>query len=103
MFRHGLFFLQVQWENRHHVRPNVEGGSVRCVPGWTQPARVHQGFGAVPEFFKKDSVYRIIGWFGLDRTFRGHLVQPPCSEQGHLQLGHVAQSPAQPDLECFQR
>ncbi|KAK4822001.1 hypothetical protein QYF61_006615, partial [Mycteria americana] len=40
--------------------------------------------------------------FGLDGTFKGHLVQPPCNEQGHLQLDQVAQSPVQPDLECFQ-
>jgi len=32
-------------------------------------------------------------------TFRGHLVQPPCSEQGYFQLKQVAQSPAQPGLE----
>ena len=32
----------------------------------------------------------------------GHLVQPPCNQQGHLQLAQVAQSPVQPDLECFQ-
>lgn len=36
-------------------------------------------------------------WFGLDGTFRGHLVQPPCCEQGHLELNQVVQSPFQPD------
>ena len=46
--------------------------------------------------------YRIIQFFGLEETFRGHLAQPPCSEQGHLQLDQVAQSPVQPGLECFQ-
>ncbi|KAF1551686.1 Otoconin-90, partial [Eudyptes schlegeli] len=35
-------------------------------------------------------------------TSKGHLVQPPCREQGHLQLDQVAQSPIQLDLECFQ-
>ena len=40
-------------------------------------------------------------WFGLEGTFKG-LVQPPCNEQGHLQLGQVAQGLVQPDLECFQ-
>jgi len=40
--------------------------------------------------------------FGLEGTFRGHLAQPPCSEQGHLQLHQAAQSPVQPGLECFQ-
>jgi len=38
----------------------------------------------------------------LQGKFKGHLVQPPCSEQGHLQLDQVAQTPVQPDLECFQ-
>jgi len=32
--------------------------------------------------------------FGLEGTFRGHLAQHPCSEQGHLQLDQVAQSPS---------
>jgi len=45
----------------------------------------------------------IIEWFGLEGTFKGHLVQPPCSEQGHLQQDQDAQSPVQPDLECFHR
>jgi len=30
--------------------------------------------------------HRIIECFGLEGTVRGHLAQPPCSEQGHLQL-----------------
>jgi len=38
----------------------------------------------------------------LEGTFKGRLAQPPCSEQGHLALDQVAQSPVQPDLECFQ-
>ena len=46
--------------------------------------------------------HRITECFGLEGTFRCHLVQPPCSEQGHLQLDQAAQSPVQPDLECFQ-
>ena len=49
-----------------------------------------------------DLLYRIIESFGLEGTFKGHLAQPPCNEQGHLQLDQVAQSPVQPDLECFQ-
>jgi len=39
----------------------------------------------------------------LEGTFKGHLAQPPCSEQGHLQPDHVAQSPVQPDLRPFSR
>jgi len=46
--------------------------------------------------------HRIIECFGLEGTFRGHLVQLPCSEQEHLQLDQVAQSPVKLDLECFQ-
>jgi len=38
----------------------------------------------------------------LEGTFKGHLVQCPCNEQGGLQLDQIAQSPVQPDLECFQ-
>jgi len=47
--------------------------------------------------------YRIIVWFGLEGTFKGHLVQPPCNEQGHLPLDQVAQSPIQPDLVRFKQ
>ena len=39
--------------------------------------------------------------FRLEGTFRGHLAQPPCSEQGYLQPDQVAQSNVQPDLEYF--
>jgi len=34
---------------------------------------------------------QIIIAFELEEIFRGHLVQTPCSEQGHLQLDQVAQ------------
>lgn len=40
---------------------------------------------------------RMTELFGLEG-----LVQPPCNEQVHLELHQVAQSPIQPDLECFQ-
>jgi len=43
--------------------------------------------------------HKIVEFFGLEETLRGHLVQPLCSKQGHLQLGQVAQSPVQPGLE----
>jgi len=46
--------------------------------------------------------HRITEWFGLEGTLRGHPAQPPCREQGYLQLDQVAQSPIQPGLECFQ-
>ena len=38
----------------------------------------------------------------VEGTFRGHLAQAPCSEQGHLALDQVAQSPIQPGIECLQ-
>jgi len=47
-------------------------------------------------------VNRIVERFGWEGTFRVHLAQPPCSEQGHLQPDQVAQSPIQPVLEGFQ-
>jgi len=40
------------------------------------------------------SDHSIIKQFGLEGTFKGHRVQPPCNEQGHLQLDQVAQSPS---------
>lgn len=42
-------------------------------------------------------------WIVLERTFRGHIVQAPCNEQGHLRPDQIVQSPVQPDLGCFQR
>ena len=44
---------------------------------------------------------RITELFELEGTLKGHLVQLPCSEQGHLQLHQAAQSPVQPDLQCL--
>jgi len=46
--------------------------------------------------------HRIIECSGLEGTFRGHLAQPPCSEQRHLQSDQVAQSAVRPGLKCFQ-
>jgi len=60
------------------------------------------GCSKAPEVLHSILHYRIIEWFGLEGTFKGHLVQPPSNEQGHLQLDQVAQSPVQPGLECFQ-
>jgi len=44
---------------------------------------------------------RITELFELEITFKGHLVQLPCNELGHLQLDQGAQSPVQSDLECL--
>jgi len=41
-------------------------------------------------------------WFGLEGIFKIILFQLPCYMQGHFPLDLVAQSPIQPDLECFQ-
>jgi len=34
-------------------------------------------------YLRIEMIHRIIESFGLERTPRGHLVQPPRSEQGH--------------------
>jgi len=36
---------------------------------------------------------------GLGGTFKGHLFQLPCNEQGHPQLDQVARSLIQPHFE----
>ena len=43
--------------------------------------------------------HRIIEWLELGGTFKGHLVQLPCNEQGHAQLDQVAQ--IQPGFESL--
>ena len=43
--------------------------------------------------------HRITESFELERTFKGHLVQLPCNEQGRPQLDQVAQSLVQRGLE----
>ena len=37
---------------------------------------------------------RVIETFELEETFKGHLVQLPCSEQGHLRLSQVLRAPS---------
>jgi len=46
--------------------------------------------------------HEVMEWFGLERTFKGHLVQCTCNKQGQLKPDQVGQSPIQPDLESFQ-
>ena len=49
------------------------------------------------------TIHRVIEWFGLEETFKDHLVQPCATgRQGHFSLDQVAQSPIQPDFEQFQ-
>lgn len=54
---------------------------------------------------KKSKVFpkrkrRIIESFQLGGTHKGHVVQLPCTERGHLD--QVVQSLLQPDRECLQ-
>ena len=46
--------------------------------------------------------HRTIESLELEETLKGHLVQLPCKEQGHLQLHQVSQNHIQSDLECLQ-
>ena len=46
--------------------------------------------------------YRIIESSEFEGMLKGHLVQLPCNEQGHLQLHQIAQSLIQADLEHLQ-
>ena len=46
-------------------------------------------------------VFRITEPLELEGTFKGHLVQLPCNEQGHAQLDQVAQGLIQPRLESL--
>ena len=45
---------------------------------------------------------RVVERFGLEGTFKDHLVQPPCHAQGHLSVDQIAQRPVQPCFEHFQ-
>lgn len=42
------------------------------------------------------TAHRVIEQSGLEGTFKDHLAHLSCTEQGHLQLDPVAQSPVQP-------
>ena len=47
-------------------------------------------------------IHRLTSWFGLEGTFKDHLIQSPCHGQGNLPLTQVAQSPIQHGFEQFQ-
>ena len=47
-------------------------------------------------------LHRTIESLELEGTFKGHLVQLPCKEQGAPQLDQIAQSLIQPLLESLQ-
>jgi len=55
-----------------------------------------------PSNFVPGLFHRIINQFGLEGTFKDHLVQPPRHGQGHLSLHQVGKNPIQPELEHFQ-
>lgn len=46
--------------------------------------------------------YRIVEWFGLEMTFKDHVVQLPCYGQEHLLLDQDTRSLIQTDHENFQ-
>jgi len=52
-------------------------GAVHCMVVATSPSK------------QKSSNHRTIELFELEGTFKGHLLQLPCSQQGHLQLHQV--------------
>ena len=58
-------------------------------------------FWTVPQSPQLLKHHQILECFGLEGSFRGHVVQPRCSEKGHLQLDWIAQRSVQLDLECF--
>jgi len=46
--------------------------------------------------------HRIIEFLELEGTFKGHLAQLLCNEQGHAQLDQVPRGLIQPHLESLQ-
>lgn len=74
--------------------------------GRDEPSRTHhhRGLCYPAQWFVECSGFLpgITEQFGVEGTFQSHLVQPLCSEQEQLQLGHVSQSPPQSCIECFQ-
>ena len=81
------------------------GSSLHCfffLPGeaWMGLSLPEEDEATLPDLQGLLADHRIIEYFGLEGTFRGHLAQPSCSKQGHLQLDQVAQSPIQPGPEC---
>jgi len=61
-----------------------------------------QALKQMPFLLKTNIYHRITESLELEGTFKGHLVQLPCNEQGHLRLDQVAESLVQPGLESLQ-
>lgn len=55
-----------------------------------------------PTYAPGETFQRITELFELEGCLEGHVVQPPCRDQGRVQLDQGAQSPVQPDPEHLQ-
>lgn len=69
------------------------------VQKWNYLHWTYKWFGtAIILHLKVKVQHRITECLGLERPFKGHIVQLLSTEQGHLQLHLIAQSPTHPDL-----
>jgi len=84
---------KLQWVRHFTAEPSFRAKTL-CQPTWSEFC--------LTIFIGRKESKRIIESLELERTFKGHQVQLPCSEQGHPQLYQVAQSLVQPGLECLQ-
>lgn len=82
------FHLFCSWRHRPKCYSDGEGedlwvpSDLSCTS--TEPPL--QSAGTVRHVLKIMVGLKIIEWVGLEGTLEGHLVQPPCSERGHLHI-----------------